>query len=144
MHAATLAAAYFSTTYRVDVSAGPIALRVGRHSRALDRLLQRRGLRGWAFVTACNPRSQRLPGWRNLARQRRLQALAERLRFAALPGVGIGDDPAWPPEPSLLIMGIGRARARRLARLFGQNAIVVGRRGRAPELVWCDQGRPVQ
>jgi hypothetical protein len=134
-----LAAAYLSTTYRIDTPSGPIALRVGQRSDALDRLLKRRRLRAWAFVTACNPRSRRLPGWRNLARQRRLQALSGRLGFAALPGAGVGDDPAWRPEPSLLLMGIGRARARRLARLLGQNAIVAGRRGRAPELVWCSK-----
>ena len=140
MSAALLAAAYLSTTYWVDAPNNEsIALRVGQPSRALDLLLKRHGLRVWAFVTACNPRSRRLPDWCNLARQRRLQALSRRLGFAALPGAGVGDDPAWPPEPSLLIVGIGRARARRLARLFGQNAIVAGRRGRAPELVWCSK-----
>jgi hypothetical protein len=134
---ALLAAAYLSTTYRVDGPKGPVPLRVGRGSRALDRLLQRRGRRTWAFVTACNPRSRRLPGWRNLARQRRLRALVEQLRHPFLPGAGVGDDSAWPPEASLLIMGISRARACRLARSFGQNAIVVGRRARAAELAWC-------
>ena len=139
MPAALLVPAYLSTTYRVDAPTGPIALRVGQRSAALDRLLKRRGLRVWAFVTACNPHSRRLPGWRNLARRRRLQALSGRLGLAALPGAGVGDDTEWPPEPSLLIMGIDRARACRLARLLGQNAIVAGRRGRAPELVWCSK-----
>lgn len=139
MRAASLAAAYLSTTYRVDAPGGPIQLRVGERCGALDRLLKGRGVRVWAFVTACNPRSRRLPSWRNLARQRQLQALSARLAFRTLPGAGVGDDPAWPPEPSLLIVGIGRARACRLARLFGQNAIVAGRRGRSPELVWCSK-----
>jgi hypothetical protein len=138
--AALFAAAYLSTTYWVEAPDNrPIALRVGQPSRALDRLLKRHGVRVWAFVTACNPRSRRLADWCNLARQRRLQALSGRLGFAALPGAGVGDDPAWPAEPSLLIVDIGRARARRLARLFGQNAIVVGRRGGPPELVWCSK-----
>lgn len=137
MPAAILAAAYLTTTYRVDAPAGPIALRVGQGSRALDGLLRRRGRRTWAFVTACNPRSRRLPGWRNLERQRRLRTLVRQLRFPVLPGTGIGDDRLWPPEPSLLILGISRVRACRLAGLFGQNAIVVGRRARAAELAWC-------
>jgi len=139
--ASILTAAYLSTTYRVDAPTGPVPLRVGRGSRALDRLLQRRGWRTWAFVTACNPRSHRLPGWRNLARQRRLRTLVEQLRYPFLSGAGVGDDSGWPPEPSLLIVGISRARACRLARLFGQNAIVVGRRARAAELVWCGTER---
>ena len=121
----------------VDAPGGPIALRVSQHSAALDRLLKRRGLRAWAFVTACNPRSVRLPAWRNLERQRRLKALSSRLGYPTLAGVGVGDDPAWPPEPSLLILGVSRQRARRLARLFGQHAIVAGRLGAPPELVWC-------
>jgi uncharacterized protein DUF3293 len=135
--AAILRAAYLSTTYRVDAPSGPIALRVGEGNRSLDGLLRGIGRNTWAFVTACNPRSHPLPGWRNGARQRRLRALVQRLRYPALPGAGIGDDPDWPLEPSLLIIGIGRARACRLARLFGQNAIVAGRRGCAAELVWC-------
>jgi hypothetical protein len=138
---ARLAAAYLSTIYRVDAPAGPVLLRVGRGSRALDRLLQRSGRRTWAFVTACNPRSRRLPGWRNLVRQRRLRTLVQVLRYPFLSGAGVGDDSAWPPEPSLLIVGISRPRACRLARLFGQNAIVVGRRARAAELVWCATAR---
>ena len=86
--AAGLTAAYLSTTYRVDAPCGPIALRVGQRSRALDGILRRRGRRTWAFITACNPRSQRLPGWRNLARQRRLQALVEQLGYSTLAGSG--------------------------------------------------------
>jgi hypothetical protein len=135
-----LTAAYRSTTYWVDTAAGAIALRVGRGSAALDRLLKRRGVRTWAFVTACNPRSRRLPAWRNFERQRRLERLSRRLGFAVLPGVGAGDDPAWAPEPSFLILGISRQRARRLARSLGQNAIVAGRRAAPPELVWCSKG----
>lgn len=134
---ALLAPVYISTTYRVDAPGGPIALRVGLPSAALDRLLKRRGQRTWAFITACNPHSRRLPGWRNLARQRRLQTLSGQQGFVALSGIGMGDAPGWPPEPSLLLVGIDRARARRIARLFGQNAIVAGRRGGAAELVWC-------
>ncbi len=134
---ALLARAYLSTTYRVDAPAGPIELRIGQASGALDRLLRQRGVRTWAFVTACNPYSLRLPDWRNLVRQRRLRTLCRQLGFSALPGAGVGDVPGWPPEPSLLVLGIARARARRLARLFAQNAIVAGRRGRVPELVWC-------
>lgn len=139
MSTAPLTAAYLATTYRVEADAPgePIALHVGERSGALDRLLKRRGVRVWAFVTACNPRSRRLPPWQNLVRQRRLTALARRLGFAAVPATGVGDDPDWIPEPSALILGISCARARRLARLFDQNAIVAGRRGGAPELVWC-------
>ena len=43
MSRAALAAAYLATTYRVDAPRGPIALRIGERSAALDGLLKRRG-----------------------------------------------------------------------------------------------------
>ena len=36
-----------------------------------------------------------------------------------------------------MILGIAPGSALRLARQFGQRAIVVGRRGTAPRLLWC-------
>lgn len=137
MPRALLSAAYLATTYRVDAPCGPIALRAGERNAALDRLLRRRGARAWAFITACNPRSTRLPPWRNHVRQSRLVTLCRDLGYATLPGLGIGDDPAWAPEPSVLILEVSRSRACRLARLFDQHAVVAGRRGGPPELVWC-------
>jgi hypothetical protein len=134
---AALTAAYLATTYRVDAPRGPIALRIGERSAALDGLLKRRGACAWAFVTACNPCSRRLPAWRNRVCQCRLEALVQTWGYATLPGEGVGDDPAWVPERSVLILGIGRSRACRLARLFDQHAIVAGRRGGVPDLVWC-------
>src|SRR5262245_57040457 len=90
-----LASAYLATTYRVESARSAIALRVGQHNAALDRLLKQRGVHAWAFVTACNPRSQRLPSWRNGARQRSLIMLSRRLGYATLMGTGVGDDPTW-------------------------------------------------
>jgi hypothetical protein len=54
-----------------------------------------------------------------------------------LPGEGVADDPDWGAEVSLLILGITPARALRLARQFGQYAVVVGRRGDPARLEWC-------
>jgi hypothetical protein len=112
----------------------PLVLRIGERNRALDRLLRRHGRRHWAFITAWNPRSRRLPEWRNAQRQRRLA----RLFPLALMGAGIGEDPAWPAEESLCVLGLPAGRAQRIARLFGQNAVVAGTRGGAARLIWCD------
>jgi hypothetical protein len=108
-------------------------LRIGERNGALDRLLHRHRRRDWAFITAWNPRSRRLPRWRNERRQR---ALARLLPLALL-GAGIGDNASWAPEESLLVLGVTAGRARRLARQFGQNAIVAGCRGGLARLVWC-------
>ena len=114
----------------------PVILRVGERNHELDRLLRRHGWRDWAFITAWNPRSHPLPAWRNDYRQRRLA----RLFPLALVGAGIGEDPDWPGEESLCVLGLSAGRARRIARLFGQNAIVAGTRGGAARLIWCDAG----
>jgi hypothetical protein len=111
-------------------------LRVGQRSSILDRLLHRRHTRFWAFLTAWNPRSNWLPLWRNAARQRRL----ERLCSDVVSGAGVAADLAWLPEPSLLVLGMAPGRAVRLARLFGQNAILAGARGRPARLLWCWPG----
>jgi hypothetical protein len=111
----------------------PLVLRIGARNRELDRLLRRHGRRDWAFITAWNPRSRPLPDWRNEQRQRRLT----RLFPLALMGAGIGEDPAWPAEQSLCVLGLAVGRARRIARLFGQNAVVVGTRGGVARLIWC-------
>ncbi len=54
-----------------------------------------------------------------------------------LPGAGVGTGGDWPPEPSLLILGIREEDALHLARRFGQNAIVAGTLGEPARLVWC-------
>jgi len=128
--------AYLDTIYRVSGPSAVVDLRIGVRNPRLDRLLHRLGLRDWVFVTAWNPRSQVQPGWRNRVRQVRL-ALALR-GICALPGVGLPSDPRWQPEASLFAAPVSAARARRLGRRFGQNAVVAGRRGRAPALIWMD------
>jgi hypothetical protein len=105
---------------------------VGQRNRPLERLLHRQHRRDWAFLTAWNPRSRRLPRWRNERRQR---ALARLLPLALL-GAGVAADGRW-AEESLLAFGVPPGRARRLARQFGQNAVVVGRRGVPARLLWC-------
>ena len=48
----------------------------------------------------------------------------------------------WPPEKSLLILGIDREEARELGSQFGQNAIIFGERGGSPELLMLNlEGR---
>jgi len=132
-------AAYLATTYRVLGPRSAIDLRIGRRAPALDRLLHALGIREWAFVSACNPASRALPRWRNRIRQTRLhRSLLSLLGQAGvvLPGLGVPDAPDWRPEPSFLAMPVGRGRARRLGRQFGQHAVVAGRRGRRATLVW--------
>ncbi len=129
--------AYRATTYRAVAARGCFDLRLGAPAPALDRLLHAKGVRYWAFLTACNPASRPLPVWRNRVRQARLWRTLAGARLL-LTGIGVPDAPGWAPEPSVLVAPMTPGRARRIARRFGQNAAVAGRRGRVPVLVWTD------
>jgi hypothetical protein len=131
--------AYRRTTYTAWTSAGEIHIHPGLPSPALDALLDERGADQWAYVTACNPGSQLLSSDENVRRQ---QALLEAVQHRGLPvfgGESVLDPAAWPPEPSLLILGMPPNEARSLGRRFGQLAIVAGRRGEPAALIPCEE-----
>lgn len=139
---AGLERAYRRTTYRVDAPGGSIDLRIGEASPALDALLRSEGVDCWAFVTAWNPRSEKLSIKNNRLRN---IALCGELRCAGLrwwPGQGVGDGGDWPPEDSLLVLGLNAVDALALGRRHGQHAVVTGRVGECAVLRWCDRGDP--
>lgn len=132
---ARLERAYRATTYRV----GSLALRVDTPTPpALDALLEGRGLDEYAYLTAVNPRSRPLPDAENRRRMAALRAALDEDGWVYLLGEAVADAALWPPEPSLLVLGLPAARAVELARAFEQNALVVGRRGGAARLVFVD------
>lgn len=138
-----LAAAYRRTSYVVDPPAGAgFAIRIGEACPPLDDLLERTGTRLWAFITACNPRSEPLSAGENSARMERLREMIERDGHAFLSGAGVPDEAGWSPEPSFLVLGITAEAAAEIGRLFEQHAIVVGSRGTAARLLWISAEPP--
>jgi hypothetical protein len=133
-------AAYRRTTFAADTPHGRMGLRVDRPAADLDALLAERGVHSWAYVTACNPGSALLTEPENCRRQEELERQVRETGRVFFHGEGIGDDGRWPPEPSLLILGIGRAEAVDLGRRFGQRAIVYGEAGGSPQLLGCAGG----
>lgn len=130
--------AYRATTYRVFIEGEEaIDLRIGDCTEALDDLLSHHGCDRWAFITACNPHSQPLPTEENAARQAELVAFVRERGWALFDGMGMPADSSWQPEASVLVLGISREDAVGIAKRFRQNAIVVGERGGAAELVYC-------
>jgi hypothetical protein len=129
-----LAAAYHATLYTAVLTEGSLTLRVSEVNALLDRVLATRGVRSWAYVTAYNPGSVQVSAAENETRQRELRAAVARDGHVFYEGTGVGE--GWPPEPSLLILGISEAEASALGRRFGQLAIVVGERGEAARLLW--------
>ena len=127
--------AYEGTTFCVGDDRRRICFRAGSRSETLDRLLARRNAVRWAFITASNPGSVQLSESENARRNAELRGRVTALGLEALNGEGIGQDPAWGPEQSLLILNVSRGRAVSLGRAFGQLAIVTGRRGEPSSLV---------
>lgn len=115
-------------------------MRVDEGCVELDALLTDHGVSTWAYVTASNPGSRQLSDEDNSARLRELEADVVTLGVRAYPGEGVPDDGRWPPESSLLILGIAREDAVRLGRRYDQVAVVCGELGGVAKLVLCIDG----
>lgn len=134
--------AYRNTTYVAETPAGELRLRPGEPNSELERLdLPGRSSDEWAFITAWNPKSEQLDDAENAERQRGLEKRLRRSAHDVFPGEGRANSGDWPPEASLLAVGIQLERAVELAGKYGQNAILAGRAGEAPRLVDCRGGR---
>jgi hypothetical protein len=129
---------YERTTYCFQPEGGSrLCFAIDSIDKKRDALLDRAGVSQWAFITAWNPAPHQLSAEENSDRQAELLAGLNAAGYRSLPGKGIGEDRAWPPEASLFVMGILKRDARRLGRQFGQLAIVVGHKGRPARLVRC-------
>jgi hypothetical protein len=127
--------AYERTRYCVDDEKRRVCFLAGSASARVRALLDRHGATRFAFITAWNPGSVVLPPAENARREAQLRADVR--RYVTLNGEGVGEDPKWDPEESLMVLGISRGKAVSLARKYGQLAIVFGQRDTAPALVSC-------
>lgn len=132
-----LQGAYEGSVFWVHSDTCYIPVRIGQTSPELEALLDAKEADCWAFITACNPGSLPLAPPENERRQEALRRRLEELGFAPFPGMGVGTGGDWPPEASYLVLRMPPEQAAGLGRELGQNAIVVGSRGRAAELLWC-------
>lgn len=133
---AELAAAYQAAIYQVG-GERPFRLELGRRCAALIRLYRRTGCDCALFITACNPASRPTDRAANGAAQARLAAELARLSPRVLEGQGLDPQGQWPPEASLLALGIDAAAARALGARYGQNAVVWAGVEAVPRLLWC-------
>ncbi len=133
MHS-SLKTAYYNTLYRVYDP--PLTIKIGQHHPALDRLLEKHHRQTWAYLTACNPGSQLLLPQVNAQRQAQLLADLEKTDFLTFPGTGEGLEASWPPEASLLLLGISFEVASKIGRTYGQLAFLYGEKGGPALLVW--------
>ena len=129
-----LRAAYEKARY-VVFGEPELVLRIGERNADLDELLDAEGAATAAFVTAANPRGEKIGAWENEIANAALVKSQTEAGFACYEGEGRDPEGRWTPEKSVLVVGISRADAEIVGRAFGQNAIVFVTRGQAPELV---------
>lgn len=129
--------AYQRTNFCVDDGPRRLCFMAGSRSAKLEALLKRHGARRWAFITAWNPGSEPQSSGDNARRQRELRRIVDAGNYSALSGEGVGEDPGWQPEESLLILDIEEREAVRLGQEFGQLAIVAGQLGSPSRLIPC-------
>ncbi|MFP2896241.1 DUF3293 domain-containing protein [Corallococcus sp. 4LFB] len=135
LHAAFKATAYVVRPHAL-VGNRKHVLRVDALHPALDAALTAHGFTAWAFITAWNPRAHARPPRTNARLQQRLIALLEAWGHPSVSAVGVADDRRW-FEESLFVPGLSRDEARRIGRLFDQEAVLWGSVGGAAELVMC-------
>jgi ADP-ribosylglycohydrolase len=133
----SLCRAYEATDFCVDdAPGGAIKIRSGDRSPPLDRLLANADCDEWIYITACNPGSRSLSDEENARRMRELESSLNGLPCVVYHGRGVGTVGDWPPEPSVLVLGLSEKQGMDLGLKFGQAAIVVGRRGEPARLAW--------
>lgn len=149
MSRAELEAAFCATTYRVTVPGGAFALRIGVAAPAFDAFLLRLAAQQpasddepgetteicWGIVTAYNPGMLLSEEVNRLAQERLLRRI-KALGWCFLPASNLADGGVWPVEPSYLVLWADEQRMRVLGSEFGQLAVVWGRTGSVPTLLW--------
>lgn len=116
---------YTQTLYNVNGFRNPII--IGKVSDELDSYLLQNGVRFWAYITAHNPMSEELSKEENENRNSKLNKDIK--NYKILEGIGVNPDSGWIGEKSFLILGISKNNATKLAKKYGQKAIVYGEVG---------------
>lgn len=132
-----LIAAYERAEY-VVFGIPKLVLRIGEPNADLDELLGADGATTAAYLTAANPRGEPQTETENEIAAAALHESQTAAGFICYAGEGCDPEGRWPPEQSLLVLGISRKQAERVGRTFEQNAIVFVEKGRAPELVMLE------
>jgi len=129
-----LIAAYEKALY-VVFGKPELVIRIGQPNADLDELLAAEGAATAAYITAANPRGVATSAWKNEIANAALVETQTKAGYRCFEGEGRDPQGRWKPERSVLVVGISRADAEGVGRVFEQNAIVFVERGRAPELV---------
>jgi len=133
-----LIAAYRHTCYKTYEH--DLQIFIGERNEKLEILLSLSEKDSWSYITAWNPGGKMLSADKNEQLQSAL--LKDISGYTYLEGEGCGIDTEWPPEKSVLIIGIAKEEAIQLGNKYRQNAIVIGtKEGKATlellDAFWC-------
>ncbi|MBF0463277.1 MAG: DUF3293 domain-containing protein [Magnetococcales bacterium] len=126
--------AYLETDYRVEGQPA-FTLRVGTTSLELAAAHRAQQVASSAFISACNPFSQRLDEAANAARHAALERQVGQSGLVCLPGIGQHPANSWPGEASLLVFGVTLDAAKTLGNQWEQNAIIWSGADARPRLI---------
>ncbi|CAM5788508.1 MAG: DUF3293 domain-containing protein [Burkholderiales bacterium] len=126
--------AYRETEYRV-LGGQPFTLRVGKVCADLLAAHKLHQVDGSAFLTACNPFSQRSGDAANANRQAELAAELTRRGLTFAPGIGQHPSNDWPGEDGSLVFGLDLEAAKALGARFEQNALIWSGADGVPQLI---------
>ncbi|MSQ62288.1 MAG: DUF3293 domain-containing protein [Betaproteobacteria bacterium] len=132
-----LIAAYNAALY-VVFREPELVIKIGEPNADLDALLEADGAASAAYVTVANPQGERRSDAENAVAFDFLKNVLKEKKIRFRAGEGRDPEDLWTPEPSVLVVGIGRADTEALGRRLEQIAIVFVEKGGAPELVLLD------
>lgn len=132
---AELVVAYRQAEYRLVDREFRGLLRIGEPSDDLREIFRCHGVQSAAFITACNPRGERVTEAANRHAMDRLIRTATDRGIPYLSGLGADPTGLWESEASLLLLGLPREAAAGLGREYEQNAIVWSSDTCVPELI---------
>jgi hypothetical protein len=131
--------AYRATTYRVYLPGGVLDLRIGQACEKLGTWLKGEGASSYAIISGFNPDNCLAMAEQNAEYQSQLECELIEGNYEPYTGENIPDEANAPLEESCFVADIELEDAVALAEDFGQNAIVFGRLGEAPDLIWIEQ-----
>lgn len=126
--------AYLATIYEIKHLG--LHLRIGQENWDLEEFLIDNNAFSWAFISAWNPFSQSLPISENNIRHEKLKNIVKSNQWVFAEGFGVPQNQDWEAEKSFFILDIPKREAIDLGKKFNQNAIVIGRLSKPPELIF--------
>ena len=116
--------------------ANGFTLRIDVPHPDFDRWLTDGGYHAFTILTAQNPHSTPLSPQANADRHRQLLAEPLLREYPFVDAAGSDPEGGWPEEIGVCLLDVPAEAGRALARKYRQHAIVEGRRGGRPRLVW--------